>query len=51
MGTLFQPVDPEEGALALVWTIGAYAIVSGVLLVVHGLRLHGWGRQLSSATA
>jgi uncharacterized membrane protein HdeD (DUF308 family) len=30
---------PGAGALALVWLIGAYAIVFGVLLIVLSLRL------------
>lgn len=30
---------PGEGALALVWLIGAYAVVFGVLLLVVGYRL------------
>ena len=32
---------PAAGALAVVWIIGAYAIVFGILLVALGLRLHG----------
>jgi uncharacterized membrane protein HdeD (DUF308 family) len=30
---------PGEGAVAIVWAIGAYAVVFGILLVVLGLRL------------
>ncbi len=33
-------VNPAVGALAVVWLIGAYAIVFGVLLIALGLRLH-----------
>jgi uncharacterized membrane protein HdeD (DUF308 family) len=33
-------LNPAAGAVALVWLIGAYAIVFGVLLVALGLRLH-----------
>lgn len=36
---------PASGALALVWMIGAYAIVFGVLLIGLGLRLNHWRRR------
>jgi uncharacterized membrane protein HdeD (DUF308 family) len=32
-------VRPGEGALALVWLIGSYAIIFGVLLIALALRL------------
>jgi uncharacterized membrane protein HdeD (DUF308 family) len=32
---------PAAGALALAWAIGAFAIVSGILLVAFALRLKG----------
>ena len=35
---------PAVGALAMVFWIGGYAIVSGVLLISLGLRLRSWGR-------
>jgi uncharacterized membrane protein HdeD (DUF308 family) len=44
-------IFPGDGALALVWTIGVYAIVFGTLQIALGFRLHGWGRRLTSATA
>ena len=36
-------VAPGAGALALIWLIGAYAIVFGVLLIALAVRLHGLG--------
>ncbi|RPH60424.1 MAG: hypothetical protein EHM89_08960 [Acidobacteria bacterium] len=39
---------PGLGALAVVLWIGAYAIFSGILLVVFALRLRGWGRSPAS---
>jgi uncharacterized membrane protein HdeD (DUF308 family) len=39
---------PGTGALALVWYVGAYAIVFGVLLIALGLRLRGWSRKARS---
>jgi len=35
-------MNPIAGALAVVWIIGAYAIVYGVLLFALGLRLRSW---------
>jgi uncharacterized membrane protein HdeD (DUF308 family) len=32
-------LKPGAGALALAWAIGAYAILSGILLVAFALRL------------
>ena len=42
---------PNDGAVAIVWTIGIYAIFFGATLIALGFRLHGWGRKLTSATA
>ena len=36
---------PGPGSLALVLWIGAYALISGVLLVMLGIRLRSWGRH------
>jgi uncharacterized membrane protein HdeD (DUF308 family) len=33
-------LNPSAGALAVVWLIGAYAIVFGCILIALGLRLH-----------
>lgn len=37
---------PGAGALALLWLIGGYAIVFGVLLIALGFRLKGLGSRL-----
>lgn len=34
---------PSAGALAVLWMIGGYAIVAGVLLIGLGVRLRSWG--------
>ena len=39
-------LNPSAGAIALVWLIGAYAIVFGVLLIGLGLRLHSLVRSV-----
>ena len=38
-------VWPAAGLLAVIWMIGAYAIVFGVLLTVLGFRLRNWNKQ------
>jgi uncharacterized membrane protein HdeD (DUF308 family) len=40
--------SPGVGALALLWTIGIYAVVLGVMLFVVGVRLTREARQMSS---
>jgi len=38
-------INPGVGALAVVWIIGAYAIVFGILLIALGVRLRGMDRS------
>jgi uncharacterized membrane protein HdeD (DUF308 family) len=35
-------MNPGQGALAVTWLIGAYAVLFGALLVALGIRLHRW---------
>ena len=39
---------PLAGALALVWLIGAYAIVFGIIMIAFSLRLRGHSAALSA---
>lgn len=36
---------PGAGALAVLWLIGGYAILFGLLLMTLGFRLRGWGAR------
>jgi len=35
-------LQPEAGSLAIIWLIGGYAVLFGILLVILGLRLRNW---------
>jgi uncharacterized membrane protein HdeD (DUF308 family) len=43
-------VRPGAGALAVVWLIGAYAVVFGALLIALGIRLRSWAGQPTGPT-
>ncbi|HRW05747.1 MAG TPA: HdeD family acid-resistance protein [Caldilineaceae bacterium] len=45
---IFMFVQPGAGALALIWVIGSYAILFGLLLIVLGFRVRGSGREIHS---
>jgi uncharacterized membrane protein HdeD (DUF308 family) len=42
-------VFPGRGAVALVWTIGLYAIAFGIMLIALGFRLRGSGQNLTTS--
>ena len=44
-------IFPGSGALALVWLIGAYAIIFGVLLIALAFRLRGLAQHLPTDRA
>lgn len=44
---LILVVHPGAGALAIVWLIGAYAVVIGIIELAFAFRLHGWHDQAS----
>ena len=44
-------VNPGVGALAVIWLIGAYAIVFGALLIGLGFRLRSLSREAGVATS
>jgi uncharacterized membrane protein HdeD (DUF308 family) len=43
--------EPDAGALAVVWTVGAYALLFGITLIVLAFRVRALGKRLRSAVA
>lgn len=44
---IFLVLSPGAGALALLWAIGAFAIVAGILMISLGFRLKGAKERLA----
>jgi uncharacterized membrane protein HdeD (DUF308 family) len=45
---LLVVVHPAAGALALVWLISLYAVVTGAMLLMLGLKARRWARRATS---
>jgi uncharacterized membrane protein HdeD (DUF308 family) len=43
--------QPAAGSVAIVWMLGAYALIFGVLLIALGFRLRSLGQQLEERQA
>ncbi len=41
---------PGSGALAIIWLIGTYAIVFGILQIILAFRVRGWRKQVFVST-
>ncbi len=39
---VFLFLEPVAGSLVIIWTIAAYALIFGILLVILGIRLRSW---------
>jgi hypothetical protein len=50
-GGTVSAIYPNDRAVALVWTVGFYAMVFGYLLFALGFRLHSLGERINAALA
>lgn len=48
---VFVIARPGQGALAILWLIGAYAIVIGVVLILFAFRARGFVKRVEKAAA
>jgi uncharacterized membrane protein HdeD (DUF308 family) len=48
---VFLAIAPVQGAVALIWLVGAYAIVFGVLLISLAFRVRSWGRARGTSSS
>jgi uncharacterized membrane protein HdeD (DUF308 family) len=48
---VFIMARPAAGAISMLWLIGSYAIVFGVLLVLLGFRVRAFGAKLAARAA
>jgi uncharacterized membrane protein HdeD (DUF308 family) len=48
---LFLAARPGEGALAVLWLIGAYAIALGVILVILSFAARGFAKRVKAAAS
>jgi len=42
---LFVLVNPASSALALLWLIGLYAVLFGIVMIIFGIRAKRWRRS------